>query len=105
MDKRQFLKTSGSILAGGMMSNLLSGKDSRTNWAGNYTYRAAKLVSLKQVSEVQAAVKSAKKVKALGSRHSFDSIADTPGEQISILDMREMSIDKASHTASVGGGV
>jgi alditol oxidase len=105
MDKRQFLKTSGSILAGGMMSNLLSGKDSRTNWAGNYTYRAAKLVSLKQVSEVQAAVKSAKKVKALGSRHSFDSIADTPGEQISILDMREMSIDKASHTATVGGGV
>ncbi len=46
MDKREFLKASGAVVAGTLLSKMSRGQtgaidvEQRTNWAGNYTYRA-----------------------------------------------------------------
>lgn len=108
MDKRQFLKTSGALLAGGMFSRLLPGAvegEKRTNWSGNYTFHAERLDSPKTVEEVCEIVKRSSKLKALGARHSFNSIADTTGDQISLTNLNQMVVDSKSRTVTIGAGL
>src|SRR5215469_284853 len=108
MDKRQFLKASGGFITGTMLSGLASGgqqESKRTNWAGNYTYRAERLDTPETVEEVQQLVRSRSRVKALGARHSFNDIADSPGDQISLKRFDEMTLDPHSSTVTVGAGV
>jgi xylitol oxidase len=104
MDKRQFLKASGALFAGGAFSRLVSG-EARKNWAGNYQYRANRLHLPKSVAEVQEVVKSCSHLRALGTRHSFNSIADSGSDQVSLKNLDQMSLDKNAHTATVGAGV
>jgi xylitol oxidase len=46
------------------------------NWAGNHTYPADQLHRPTSMAELQEIVSSARSVHALGSRHSFNGIAD-----------------------------
>jgi xylitol oxidase len=55
-----------------------------TNWAGNLTYRAARLHRPATVAEVQEIVAASPRVKALGSRHCFNDVADTTGDLVSL---------------------
>ena len=50
-----------------------------TNWAGNLAYSAASVHHPTSVVEVQELVARLPRVKALGTRHSFNTIADSPG--------------------------
>lgn len=50
-----------------------------TNWAGNQRYTAAKIHHPESEAELRALVRRAGKVRALGTRHSFNAIADTDG--------------------------
>ena len=81
----------------------------RTNWSGNYTYNPKTLDVPKSVGEVQAILKraSASKglVKALGAKHSFNGIADSTGEQVSLEALNGMELDAKAHTVTVGAGV
>lgn len=52
---------------------------SETNWAGNQTFTAERVVRPRTVGQIQEAVTTAPAVKALGSRHCFNDIADCPG--------------------------
>ena len=47
------------------------------NWAGNYTYRAQKLHRPSTIEQVQEIIANAPGVRVLGSRHSFNDIADS----------------------------
>src|SRR5215204_5194936 len=47
------------------------------NWAGNYAYRAKKLHRPATLEQVQEIVANAPAVRVLGSRHSFNDIADS----------------------------
>jgi len=47
------------------------------NWAGTYTYRAEKLHRPTTMEQVQQIVANAASVHVLGSRHSFNDIADS----------------------------
>lgn len=108
MDKRSFLKASGAFITGGFLSYLLADDhytSHRTNWSGNYTYSTDRVHYPKTIDEVRQIVKSCSTVKALGSRHSFDGIADTTGDQVSLKEMQEMAIDRKSHTVTVDAGV
>jgi xylitol oxidase len=49
----------------------------RTNWAGNYTYRARTLHRPSTLEQVQEIVASAPRLRVLGSRHSFTDIGDS----------------------------
>ena len=108
MDKREFLKTSGIFVTGTMLSRFLSGEQSsapRTNWAGNLTFSTDRIYSPSSLEEVQQVVKHCSKLRALGARHSFNSIADSTANQISLASFEEMTIDAKSHTVTVGAGV
>jgi xylitol oxidase len=54
------------------------------NWARNLTYRAARLHHPRTVADVQDIVASSEHVKALGSRHCFNDIADTAADHVSL---------------------
>jgi FAD/FMN-containing dehydrogenases len=76
------------------------------NWAGNYRYAATALHRPETVAEVQEIVAgSAGAVRALGSRHSFNGVADTTGALISQerLD-RVLEIAPERRTVTVEGG-
>ena len=76
------------------------------NWAGNHTYEAAGVHVPGTVAEVQELVASLTRVKALGTRHCFNDIADFPaGELISLERLGGMELDRASNTVTIEGGV
>lgn len=108
MDKREFLKTSGVFLAGTIFSPLGSGEQApapRTNWSGNYTYSTSHLHEPQTIEQVQEVVKNCKKVRALGARHSFNGIADSTENQISLAHLNQMTLDREASTVTVGAGV
>src|SRR5437762_7696348 len=75
------------------------------NWAGNYTYRAQKLHRPTTIEQVQEIVANAASVHVLGSRHSFNDIADS-SELISLEDLpADVVVDHEAQTVSLGGGV
>jgi xylitol oxidase len=49
----------------------------KRNWAGNYTYRTQKLHRPSTIEQVQEIIANAPSVRVLGSRHSFNDIADS----------------------------
>jgi xylitol oxidase len=108
MDKRKFLKTTGALMAGSILSRVAIGQQAaaqRTNWSGNLTFSTNNLQSPGTVDEVRQTVKSANKLRAVGSRHSFNAIADSDHEQISLTRLTEMTLDEKTRTVTVGGGV
>jgi xylitol oxidase len=77
-----------------------------TNWAGNLTYRADSIHYPTSVVEVQELVARLPRVRALGTRHSFNTIADSPGGAlISLSELApDIAIDAEVMTVSVTGG-
>jgi xylitol oxidase len=76
-----------------------------TNWAGNYTYRAEKLHRPSTIEQVQEIIANAPGVRVLGSRHSFNDIADS-SELISLEAMpTDVVVDHAANTVSFNAGL
>ena len=108
MDKRQFLKTTGAFMTSALLSRIAGAREqtaTRTNWAGNYTYSTDRFHSPKTVDELKEVVKSCTKLKALGARHSFNGIADSTQNQVSLKSFDQMSVDAKSRTVTVGAGI
>ena len=76
------------------------------NWSENIRYEAAEVKAPTSIEELQEIVAGAAKVKALGTRHSFNRVADTPGGvQVTTADLGlEVSVDRDAMTATVPGG-
>ena len=118
MDKRTFLKTSSLLLGSAMVfpfpacqnptskqSAPQPGTEPLKNWAGNLKYSTGNVHYPKTLEEVQEVVKKCDKLKALGSRHSFNKIADSDENQISLKEMNKMvSLDKNAHTVTLESG-
>jgi xylitol oxidase len=76
------------------------------NWAGNHEFSAARLHEPESIEQVQDIVRRAPSLRVLGSRHSFNDIADTPGELLSLGRMpRTVEIDPAERSVTVDGGI
>ncbi len=108
MDKREFLKTSGALLASTLLSKLSSAQTpsgSRTNWAGNYRYSTDHLDLANNIEDVRQSIQSHSHLKALGARHSFNGIADSTVDQISLKRFDQIELDSKARTVTVGAGV
>jgi xylitol oxidase len=108
MNKREFLKSSGTIMAGSMISRLTSAQQQpapRENWAGNITYSTDHVHTPANVDEVRDVVKGCNKLRALGSRHSFNRIADSTQNQVSLQHLDQIAIDDKARTVTVAAGV
>ena len=76
------------------------------NWAGNYTYSAARVEMPRSLEEVQSIVRASRLLRALGSRHSFNEIADTTGSHVSLAELpRIYELDRAASRVRVDGAV
>ena len=75
------------------------------NWAGNYTYRAERLHRPTTREQVREIVGNARRIRVLGSRHSFTGIGDSP--ELLTLDALppDVRVDHAARTVSLAGGV
>ncbi|MET7421649.1 FAD-binding protein [Dactylosporangium sp. NPDC005555] len=77
-----------------------------TNWAGNLTFGAARVHRPGSVDQVREVVAGAERVRVLGSGHSFNDIADTPADLVSVAGLAvEPRIDVEAGTVTVAGGV
>ncbi len=83
----------------------MSALDERTNWAGNYSYQAKKLHRPSTVEQLQEIIAQAPKVRVLGSRHSFNGIADSE-ELITLAQLpHDVTVDRLAATVSLSAGV
>lgn len=76
------------------------------NWAGNLEYASADVQRPESVDELAGVIARSARVKALGSRHSFNRVGDTSGVHI-LLDALPQSIDLDwdRQSVRVSGGV
>ena len=114
MKRRTFVRSSSALLTGSLLSanyacmpnTTTTTTDARKNWAGNYEYHAAELQAPRSVGEVQELVRRYDRIKGLGTRHSFNSIADSPELQLSLQHFdRVIDLDEAAGTVTVGAGM
>lgn len=107
MNKRQFLRVllsaSGSPLLRRFSS--LSASESLTNWAGNISYSTDRVHEAASLDQVRSYVRSENKLKVLGTRHCFNTIADSRDNLLSLKGMQDITLDASSATVTVGAGV
>ena len=77
-----------------------------TNWAGNITFGARRLHRPVTLSQLQDLVAAGRPLRVLGSGHSFNRMADTTGDLVSLADLpRVVEIAEDRRTVRVDGGI
>ena len=75
------------------------------NWAGTYGYLAERIVRVTSLDEARELVTSGARVRPLGTRHSFNDIADGPGALLDLTGLPtevEIATDRRSATVTAG---
>ncbi|NUP66806.1 MAG: FAD-binding protein [Nonomuraea sp.] len=76
-----------------------------TNWAGNTAFRARAVHHPTSLDELRRLVAGSDRVRALGSGHSFNDVADTTGDLVVLDRMPDtVEIDSAARKVRVGAG-
>ena len=77
-----------------------------TNWAGNLTYSTGNVHYPTSTEQIQQIIRSAPGLRGLGSRHSFNKIADSKQTLVSLKGMKKIfSPDQSAGTITVEAGV
>ena len=116
MKKRTFLKNSSLIVGGILAHPMISCSPQKPaenmtaellkNWAGNLEFSTSNVHYPKTVEEVQELVKKCEKLRVLGSRHSFNRIADSKDNLISFQNLNKIiSLDEEKKQVTVEGGI
>src|SRR6202050_1859605 len=108
MNKRTFMKLLTAAMAVPSASRAFAwaGAEKLKNWAGNIEYGTERLYPTSSLQQARDYVKSESKLKVLGTRHSFNHIADSKDCFLSLQPMNEVvTIDPAAHTVTVAGGI
>ena len=108
MHKRRFIQLSSTIMAAPILSQLsgLAQEPPLTNWAGNLTYSTNNISYPSTVQQVQETVRASSSLKVLGTRHCFNTIADSSHRFIGLRNMNKvLSLDAAAQTVTVEGGI
>src|ERR1700720_771885 len=108
MNKRTFMKLCTSAIATPFVGRMLgwAGTERLKNWAGNLEYSTDKVFTSTSLEQVQEYVKKTDKLKALGTRHCFNNIADSKDAFISLRPMdKVIALDPAKRTVTVSAGI
>ena len=77
-----------------------------TNWAGNVTFGAERLHRPSSVDELAEIVAAADRIRPVGTVHSFNDIADTTGDQVSVAGLPPViDLDPDRGMVRVAGGL
>ena len=75
------------------------------NWSGTYRFTAREVVAARTVDDVRHAVTAGGRVRAVGTRHSFNDLADNGATLVSVTGIApDPVLDEASRTVTVGAG-
>ena len=75
-------------------------------WAGTHEFTAPELLDAVSIDQVQQLVSAGGRVRALGTRHSFNDIADTTGTLVTVTGIpADPVLDETARTVTVGAGV
>jgi len=78
----------------------------RTNWAGNIAFAAPDFYRPATLAELRTMVARARQLRVLGTGHSFNDMADSPGAQVSLAGLPpEVEIDSAASLVRVAAGL
>lgn len=78
----------------------------KVNWAGNVTFAAARVHHPETEDELARIVAGARRVRALGTGHSFSRVADTTGDLVALDRLpRTVEIDQAAGAVTVAAGI
>ena len=108
MNKRTFIKLSSAMMATPIISPLLAAMpdDKLKNWSGNLEYDTERLYSANSLEEVRAFVAKESKLKVLGTRHCFNTIANSTDQFLSVRPMAKIAtLDDKARTVTVEGGM
>ena len=96
-----------SVIASPFIGEIASAlpKEALTNWSGNITYSTDHIYEASNIDQIRSRLSSEDKLRVLGTRHCFNSIADSRYSLLSLKSMQEMTLDAAAHTVTVGPGV
>ena len=80
------------------------------NWSGTYQFTAHEVINARTVDEVQQAVAKATadggRIRAIGTRHSFNDLADNGATLVSVAGIApDPVLDEAKHTVTAGAGM
>jgi xylitol oxidase len=76
------------------------------NWADTYTYTAETVHRPRTLDDARRIVAETRRIRALGSRHSFNDLADSPGDLITLEGLpADVQIDAAASTVTVNAAV
>ncbi|MGW1653279.1 D-arabinono-1,4-lactone oxidase [Streptomyces atratus] len=76
------------------------------NWAGNITFGARRLSMPRSEAELRETVSASTALHALGTRHSFNTVADTRGDLVSVAGLpRRVEIDREAAAVTVAAGL
>ena len=81
-----------------------------SNWSGSYQFTAREVIAARTIGDVQKAVeqkavKQGGKVRAIGTRHSFNDLADNGATLVDVTGIEsDPVIDEQARTVTVGAG-
>src|SRR4051794_38103586 len=75
------------------------------NWAGNISYGSDAIAEVATVDALREYVRAQPRVKALGTRHCFNRIADSRHGFVGVQALRHIAMDAAARRVRVGAGI
>lgn len=108
MQRKTFIKLSSTAMAAPLLSPLSdwAQQERLRNWSGNITYKTDRVFYPGSVQEVQELVKKCSHLRSLGTRHCFNTIADSRFNLLSSGKMNKLlELDEASGIVTVEGGM
>ncbi|MES2797943.1 MAG: D-arabinono-1,4-lactone oxidase [Bacteroidota bacterium] len=108
MKKRTFLKLSTALLSAPLLSTMSAceKRERLKNWAENFTYGTDDVINPKTVAKLQENIVKRSKLRILGTRHCFNTIADSKDCLISTKNLFNiLSIDYKASVVTVQGGI
>ena len=76
------------------------------NWAGNFQYGAKEILAPRSLDELQSMVEGNARIRAIGSRHSFNNLADSQEVLLTTEKLRKViEIESSKSEVTVEGGI
>ena len=108
MKKRTFLNLVGSGIVSRVVApfSMAIEREKLSNWSGNLTYGTDRVTESASIEQIRSFVKSHTRFKVLGTRHCFNSIADSRDAFLSLKPMHEkIDIDAHARTVTLQAGI
>jgi xylitol oxidase len=108
MDKRSFLKLLSAMMAAPVVAPLVNATpdEKLKNWAGNFEFSTERVATATSLEQVRDFVKRESRLRALGTRHCFNRIADSADNLLSMRSMDQfVAVDPVKRTVTVDAGI